>query len=371
MAANVAWVYAKKPAPVPVAADIFELRPIDMPQVKEGMVMVRTTMCSVAPHSKAFLELPGNNTGAETVGLKRTKIGEVILTEVVAEVVESQSSKYAVGDLVTGFVPLQQYWAFRADGSDSARGMAPQKLLRGMSPTSSLSLSSLLTSHIVINRHPCGRVGDGCAGGCFSFLWPKQKTVLVTSAAGGVGLAAGQIYKSKGCRVIGVTSTKEKAQRLKEFGFDHAIAYKEEDLDARLGAVAADGIDVFFDNVGAGQLDVGSKHMKVGGRIVQVGCAAEIDNFTTGEITGWKEYHRVGARELHFGGFMLTNHFKQIPAAVLSIMIMMKRGKLRTAETVVKGGWDKLTDCIDRLRTGDSFGRIVLEFDTNGTAVVA
>jgi len=372
MALNVAWVYAKKPAPVPVASDIFELKPIDMPHVKEGMVLVKTIMCAVAPFVIAHLELPGNDTGCEETGLKRAKIGEMIRTELLAEVVESKSSKYAVGDRISAFLPLQQYWAFSADGSDMPSKMAPRKLMPGTPPATALSMSSLLTSHIVINKHPCGQVDDGCAGGCFSFLRPRPtKTALVTSAAGSVGLAAGQIYKSKGYRVIGVTGTKEKAQRVKEFGFDDVIAYKDEDLNARLGEATPDGIDVFFDNVGAGQLDVGTKHMKVGGKIVQVGCLAEINNYATGEITGWKQYQCLATRELQVGGFLLTNHFKQIPAAVISILIMVKRGKLRTAETVVKGGWDKLTDCIDRLGKGDGFGRIVLEFDANEIAIGA
>lgn len=368
MAANNALFYVKMPEAVPVAADIFEVRVVDMPQVKEGMVMVKTIMCAIAPHTKAFLELPGNDTKCELAGLSRTKIGEVVPTEVVAEVVESKSSKYKVGDMVTGFGPLQQYWTFSTDGKDPTSGMTPSKLMSGTPPASALSFSSLLTSHIVVNKHPCGRVDEGCAGGCFSFLRPKaQKTVLVTSAAGGVGLAAGQLYKNKGCKVIGVTSTKEKAERVKGFGFDHCIAYREEDMDACLGELAPEGIDVFFDNVGAGQLDAGSKHMKLGGKIVQVGCAAEIDNFATGHITGWKEYHRMAGCELQVGGFLLTNHFKEIPAAALSLIIMMKRGKLRTAETIVNGGWEKVMECIDRLRTGDGFGRIVLTFGDDDT----
>lgn len=364
---NCGWFYVKVPDPVPKADDIFELRSMDVPEVKEGMVLAKTLGAVVAPHARAFLELPGNNTGAEAAGLSRTKLGELVACELVAEVVASKSKRYSVGDRVYSFVPLQQYWAFRGDGQDLPGGNAPPKMGSG-SPESALNLGAGLTAYMVVNKHPCGRVdAPCCAGGisgCFSFLRPKaRKTVLVTSAAGGVGIVACQLYKSKGCKVIGVTSSKQKADRLKAFGCDASIAYKEEDFDTRLGELAPEGIDVFFDNVGAEQLDIGSKHMKVGGKIVQVGCQAEIDNYATGNIRGWKEYHRMVAREMLVGGFLLTNHMGKIPEAFLGLMMMTKRGKLKSVETIINGSWGRFTECVDRLRTGDTFGRLILMFD--------
>jgi len=365
---NCGWFYVKKPEATPKAADIFELRSMDVPEVKEGMVLVKTLGAVVAPHTRAFLELPGNDVGAEAAGLTRTKLGEVVPCELVAEVVDTKSDRYRIGDKVMGFVPLKQYWAFRADGKDQPSGNAPAKVMGSANPESVLNVSAGLTAYMVVNKHPCGRVDEPCCAGgitgCFSFLRPKpQKTVLITSAAGGVGIVAGQLYKNKGCKVVGVTSTRQKADRLKEFGFDAAIAYKEEDLDARLGEVAPEGIDVFFDNVGAAQLDIGSKHMKLGGKIVQVGCQAEIDNYATGNITGWKEYHRMTAREMLVGGFLLSNHMKEVPGAFLSLLMMQKRGKLKSVETSIQGGWEQFTECIDRLRTGDTFGRLILMFN--------
>lgn len=272
----------------------------------------------------------------------------------------SRSRKYAVGDRVASFSPLFDYCALR----DDAR-MPPTRLPSSATTEKALVMGAGLTAHLVINHHPCGRVSEpGCGAGlagCMSFLRRRpEKTVLVTSAAGGVGCVAGQIYKAKGCRVIGVTSTREKADKILEYGFDAAIAYKEESLDKRLGELAPEGLDIFFDNVGAEQLDAGSRHMKVGGRIVQVGCAAEIDNYASGDIRGWKEYHRMAARELQVGGFLMTNHLAKIPGSVLSLMLMTARGKVKTAETVVHGGLDRWAECVDRLHSGDCFGRLVL-----------
>jgi len=308
--------------------------------------------------------------GAEGLGLKRTKIGEIIPGELIAEVVESKTSAYAVGERISSFAPMVKYQVFRDDGSDRPDGRAPTKVPRSISSETALGFASALTAYIVANHCHFGTVENG---GCFEFFKgclglsraanSSRKTVLVTSAAGGVGVVAGQLYKNKGCRVIGVTSTRAKADRLKEYGFDEVIAYKEEDLDARLQKLVPEGLDLFFDNVGAEQLDAGSKHMKIHGKIVQVGCAAEIDNYATGNISGWKEYHRMAARELQVGGFLLSNHLEKIPRAILALTIMASAGKLKTANTLVSGGWDKFTDCVDRLREGDTFGRLILAFD--------
>jgi len=332
-----------------------------MPEIGPGMILTKTLATCVAPHTRAFLNLPGNDVGAEAIGLTRTKIGEAVPCEFVGEVIASRSKKYAVGDRVASFSPLYLYCALKDDAPNP-----PAKLPSFAVTEKALVMGAGLTAHIVINNHPCAVVDQpSCSSGCFSFLGKKQqKTVLVTSAAGGVGSIAGQLYKNKGCKVIGVTSTREKADRLLEFGgFDAVIAYKEEDLEKQLGELAPEGFDVFFDNVGGAQLDAGSKHMKVGGRIVQVGCCSEIDNYADGNIRGWKEYHRMAARELLVGGFLLTHHLSKIPGALLSMLLMISRGKLKTAETVVHGGLDKWAECVDRLHTGDCFGRLVLSLE--------
>mmetsp|Transcript_34692 Transcript_34692/g.107824 ORF Transcript_34692/g.107824 Transcript_34692/m.107824 type:complete len:353 (+) Transcript_34692:105-1163(+) len=341
---------------------------MDMPEVKQGTIKLRLTAVAVAPHVRAFLELPGNDVGAEELGLQRTKLGEAVPSEAVAEVVESGSKRYKVGDRIwLPQAPLIEYTVRQDDGKDTKDGMPPMKLPGFVKTETMLSVTSPaagVSAFCAINDHDCGRVDEpglmGCLRGCFPVPPKKRKTVLVTSAAGAVGVVACQLYRNKGCKVIGVTSTREKADKLLEYGCDHGIAYRTEDLDARLSELAPEGIDVFFDNVGAAQLDAGSKHMKIGGRIIQVGCQSEIDHYCTGNISGWKEYHRMAAREMKVGGFLMLNHLKKVPTALLSLAMMVKRGKVRPAATVVRGGLEAWADCVDRLHEGQTFGRLLL-----------
>src|SRR3546814_7695796 len=73
------------------------------------------------------------------------------------------------------------------------------------------------------------------------------ETVLVSTAAGAVGSAVGQIAKIYGCRTVGIAGGSEKAQRcIQEFGYDAAIDYQGEDVADRVATLCPDGVDVYF-----------------------------------------------------------------------------------------------------------------------------
>ena len=364
---NSGWFYANFPERdgVPLAArDIFEQRDLGpMPTLAEGHIRLKLSLVAIAPMAKTYLELPGNNTGADELGLHRTRLGSPSPCEYIAQVVESVSPDYAVGEKVWGMGPLFHYRDVRADGADQPGGMAPMKAMPGLAPEKQLSVvtaSAGITAYCAVENHPCGRVEAPY----------ENKTILVTSAAGAVGLVVGQLYKLKGCKVIGVTSSREKADRLERFGgYDHVIAYRTEDLDERLSALAPEGLDVFIDNVGAEQLDAGARHMKIGGRIMSVGAIGEMDAMVSGKLHGFTEYLRVPAKELTFGGFLMYNHFREIPGAAMALVGLLAEGKLRSEETVVHGDFGDWADCVDKLYESQAFGRMILALDGNGPAV--
>jgi NADPH2:quinone reductase len=77
------------------------------------------------------------------------------------------------------------------------------------------------------------------------------RTVLVHAAAGGVGLLAVQMAKLGGARVIGTTSTAEKAKIVEEAGADDVILYNQTDFAQRVGELTNQrGVDIVLDSVG-------------------------------------------------------------------------------------------------------------------------
>ena len=101
----------------------------------------------------------------------------------------------------------------------------------------------------------------------------KNDVVVVTTAAGSVGSAVGQLAKIYGCRTIGLTSSNKKAAICKsKFGYDEVINYKQtNDLSNTLKKMAPNGIDCFFDNVGGIQFDAVMENLNVNARIVICG----------------------------------------------------------------------------------------------------
>jgi NADPH2:quinone reductase len=104
------------------------------------------------------------------------------------------------------------------------------------------------------------------------------ETLLVLGAAGGLGLAAVQIGKRMGARVIAAASTPEKLATCLAHGADLTVNYTREDLKARVKELTnGAGADVVFDPVGGQLTEAAVRATAWGGRLLVLG-------FTTGEI---------------------------------------------------------------------------------------
>ena len=104
------------------------------------------------------------------------------------------------------------------------------------------------------------------------------ETLLVLGAAGGVGLAAVEIGKVMGARVIAAASSDEKLEVCKQHGADEVINYTSEDLRERVKELTqGNGVDVVYDPVGGNYSEAALRGMAWGGRFLVIG-------FTAGEI---------------------------------------------------------------------------------------
>jgi NADPH:quinone reductase len=100
------------------------------------------------------------------------------------------------------------------------------------------------------------------------------ETLLVLGAAGGVGLAAVEIGKVIGARVIAAASTDEKLEVCKQHGADEGINYATEDLRTRIkDLTGGNGVDVTFDPVGGNYSEPALRGMAWGGRHLVIGFA--------------------------------------------------------------------------------------------------
>ncbi len=101
------------------------------------------------------------------------------------------------------------------------------------------------------------------------------ETLLVLGASGGVGLAAVQIGKALGAKVIACASSAEKLAVCRANGADETINYDSEDMRARVKAITqGNGIDVVYDAVGGAYSELALRDMAWGGRFLVIGFAA-------------------------------------------------------------------------------------------------
>jgi NADPH2:quinone reductase len=101
------------------------------------------------------------------------------------------------------------------------------------------------------------------------------ETLLVLGAAGGVGIAAIEIGKALGARVIACASSADKLEVCRQHGADEGINYDTEDLRERIKALTGgNGVDVVYDAVGGKYSEPAFRSIAWRGRLLVVGFAA-------------------------------------------------------------------------------------------------
>ena len=151
------------------------------------------------------------------------------------------------------------------------------------------------------------------------------ETVLVTGAAGGVGLACVEVARLLGGRVIAAVGSASKAKAARDGGAEHVIDYSREDVRERIKTLTnGEGLDVAVDNIGGALFLTLARLMRWNGRLIPMG-------FTGGEIPSvpmnlplLKNYSIVGV----FMGAWKANFPEEAARAADKIMALVGAGKL-------------------------------------------
>jgi len=101
-----------------------------------------------------------------------------------------------------------------------------------------------------------------------------DETVLVLGAGGGIGLAAIDVARAHGARVIAAASTADKLDGARAMGAESVIEYETEDLKERARALSDGGVDIVIDPVGGDRTEPALRALGVFGRLVVIGFAA-------------------------------------------------------------------------------------------------
>lgn len=152
------------------------------------------------------------------------------------------------------------------------------------------------------------------------------ETVLVLGAAGGVGLAAVEIAKAMGARVIAAASSEGKLAICREHGADATINYATQDLRERIKSLTdGRGVDVVYDPVGGALSEPALRSMAWRGRFLVVGFAAGAIPSIALNLTLLKGCSIVGV----FWGAFVRNEPRRNEEELRELVTWVREGKLR------------------------------------------
>jgi NADPH2:quinone reductase len=178
------------------------------------------------------------------------------------------------------------------------------------------------------------------------------ETMVVLGAAGGVGLAAVELGKQMGAKVIAAASSAEKLAVCTEHGADAVINYSSEDLKERIRALTdGKGADVVYDPVGGDYTEPAIRAMGWKGRYLVVGFAAgEIPRIPL-NLTLLKGCAIVGV----FWGEFMRKETKAAQRELFELLGWLKEGRLKphiSATYPLANGAQALNDVLLRKVTG-------------------
>src|SRR5258706_7667231 len=292
-------------------ADNFAIRTAPIPTSKEGELLVRNAYLSVDPAMRGWI-------ADKSTYWPRIEVGDTMRAFAVGEVIESLVPDYAVGDQVMGIFGWQDYAAVHPK--------SVMRKLREPDLPMSLSLGVL------------GLNGLTAFFGLLDVCRPTNgETLVVSTAAGAVGSAVGQIARIEGCRVVGIAGGEEKVRQcIEEFGFHAAIDYKREpDLEEALRRACPNGIDAYFDNTSGAALDAVMRQINVHARIAICGTAS---------FASWDPWHTGPRPERHLlvkratmRGFLTTDYADRYEEGVAALAGWVRTCRLKFREDIREG----------------------------------
>jgi NADPH-dependent curcumin reductase CurA len=310
-------------------AEHFELAEATVPELAQGQFLVRNEFLSVEPAMRGWVSAVANY--STPVG-----IGEVMRAFAAGKVVASRHPGYAEGEAVMGMFGWQEYAV--SDG-----GMVTRKVRETDLPLS-LSLGILglngITAYFGLLDLGLPRPGD---------------TVVVSTAAGAVGSAVGQIAKLMGCRTVGLTGGPAKVKLCRdEFSYDAAIDYKAGDIANALAVACPHGVDVYFDNTAGPISDAVLPQLAVGARVVTCGTAS-VASWDPPPVGPRVERH-ILVKRARVSGLLVFDFQHRYEEAVTRLADWVRSGALRYREDIVDG-IERAPASIAELYRGENMGK--------------
>jgi NADPH-dependent curcumin reductase CurA len=326
-----------RPVGEPKATD-FELVETPVPKPQDGEILVRTIWLSLDPYMRGRM----NEVQSYAASVE---LGQPMVGGTVGEVVDSRDAAFRPGDFVLTYGGWQAYHLAKSAGT-RVGPFGPIKLDPRAAPIST-ALGVL------------GMPGMTAYVGLFDLGQPKPgETVVVSAAAGAVGSVVGQLAKIRGCRAVGIASTRDKCEYvLKELDFDACVSYRVPDLTAVLRDACPNGIDVYFDNVGG---DVLKAVLRVVNPFARIPLCGIISQYNATELPPGPNLAPVLVNRVTIRGFIVSDHADRMAQFLADCRRWLREGKLKYREDIVEG-LERAPEAFIGLLQGRNLGKMLVK----------
>ncbi len=325
-------VLASRPHGLPTSQN-FRFEEKEQKKIGEGEVLLKSWFISVDPYMRGRM----NDVKSYAASFK---VDEPIAGGVVAKVIESGSKSFNEGDTVFGMLPWATYCIEKAE-----------------------NLRKIDTKSVPPGYY-LGILGMPGLTGYFGMMdigKPKTgESVVVSGAAGAVGIVAGQIAKIQGAYVVGIAGSDDKCKLLKEqFGFDEAVNYKtSKTMKQEIASVCPKGVDVYYDNVGGEISDAVISNLNFHARVVLCGQISQYNN--TEVQMGPRILPRLLTRSIMVKGFIVRDYSERFEEGFAHLTGWVKEGTIKYTQTIIHG-FDKLPGTFLGLFSGKNHGKMMVE----------
>jgi NADPH-dependent curcumin reductase CurA len=324
-------VLAARPNGQPKESD-FKIVEEEIPELGPDQVLLQTEHLSIDAFIRTTLDGDAGIHGTMELNTPVIALG-------VAKVVASQQDSLNQGDVVFGPIGAQTHAVLPGNMCRKLDdGNLPARTYLG-----ALGMTTGLTAYV--GMISVGEVAHG-------------DTVVVSAAAGAVGTVACQLAKIAGARVIGIAGGAAKVDYLvREIGCDAGIDYKAGNVAGELKALAPDGVNVFFDNVGGELLDTVLDQIAVGARVVICGAISQYNDLSS--VRGPNLYLRVAECNASMRGFTVDHYAGEFAVMEQKISTWISEGKLNLPEHIEEG-IEQFPKALTMLFTGGHMGKLLV-----------
>ena len=322
------WRLVSRPVGALQPGDL-TLEEVPAPALRDGQVLLRNRIISIDPTTRLWLSSVDQK--ADPIA-----IGDTVRAFVYGEVIESRRAGFEPGDLAFGIGG----WA------DLSVLDAPEKL-PGPADMPMEAHASVI-----------GMTGLTAWFGVQDLCRPMPgETMVVSAAAGAVGLIAAQLGKIAGAHVVGIVGDAEKGERLvRDFGLDGWVLRQDPDFAGALRSACPKGIDICFENVGGAVLDGVLAAINPGARIIICGLIAGYE-----AKDGWPRHdlRPILMKRARIEGLLISHYWRRFGEGAAALADLVRAGRLKWDVDIAEG-LEQAPAALMRVMAGANRGKMLV-----------